>query len=170
MTKQELFNLMKGTIIVSCQATPGEPLYMKEQSIMYLMARTAKLAGAKMIRTSSVRDIRLAREKTGEISLEGREIYRRAAEGDSAMLEALDEWIDDIAAGITGLVHIFNPEVVLIGGGVSAQEDLMIEPLRRKVLSGVMPRFAEGLEVKRAALSNDAGLIGAARFFMGRQR
>ena len=46
MTKQELFALMKGTIIVSCQATPGEPLYMKDQSIMYLMARAAKLAGA----------------------------------------------------------------------------------------------------------------------------
>ena len=57
MTKQELFDLIKGTIVVSCQATPGEPLYMKDQSIMYLMARAAKQAGAKMIRTSSVRDI-----------------------------------------------------------------------------------------------------------------
>ena len=47
MTKQELFALMKGTIIVSCQATPGEPLYMKDSSIMYLMARAAKLAGPK---------------------------------------------------------------------------------------------------------------------------
>ena len=46
MTKQELFDLIKGTIVVSCQATPGEPLYMKDQSIMYLMARAAKLAGA----------------------------------------------------------------------------------------------------------------------------
>ena len=42
MTKQELFELMRGTIVVSCQATPGEPLYMKDQSIMYLMARAAK--------------------------------------------------------------------------------------------------------------------------------
>ena len=57
MTKQELFDLIRGTIVVSCQATPGEPLYMKDQSIMYLMARAAKQAGAKMIRTSSVRDI-----------------------------------------------------------------------------------------------------------------
>ena len=57
MTKQELFDLVKGTIIVSCQATPGEPLYMKEGTVMPLMARAAKRAGAKMIRTSSVRDI-----------------------------------------------------------------------------------------------------------------
>ena len=57
MTKEELFQIMKGTIIVSCQATPGEPLYDPERSVMPLMARAAKQAGAKMIRTSSVRDI-----------------------------------------------------------------------------------------------------------------
>lgn len=82
------------------------------------------------------------------------------------MLAVLDDWIDDIAAGTTGLVHIFNPEIVLIGGGVSAQEDLLIKPLREKVLATAMPRFAEGLRVEQAQLANDAGLIGAAKFFM----
>ena len=65
MTKQELFDLIKGTIVVSCQATPGEPLYEKDRSVMYLMARAAKQAGAKMIRTSSVRDIVEIKEETG---------------------------------------------------------------------------------------------------------
>ena len=110
--------------------------------------------------------VRLAQQRTGEQHLDGREIFKRASEGDKAMLEALDVWTDDIAAGITGLVHIFNPEIVIIGGGVSAQEELLIKPLRRKVLSGAMPRFAEGLQLERAVLGNDAGLIGAAKFFM----
>ena len=65
MTKETLFKTMKGTIIVSCQATPGEPLYLKDDSIMYLMARAAKQAGAKMIRTSSARDIVAIKEETG---------------------------------------------------------------------------------------------------------
>ncbi|MGI6215889.1 MAG: N-acetylmannosamine-6-phosphate 2-epimerase [Christensenellales bacterium] len=65
MTKEELFSIMKGSIIVSCQATPGEPLYDRERSVMPLMARAAKLAGAKMIRTSSVRDIVEIKEETG---------------------------------------------------------------------------------------------------------
>ena len=65
MTKEELFALMKGQIIVSCQATPGEPLYDRERSLMPYMARAAKLAGAKMIRTSSARDIIGIKEETG---------------------------------------------------------------------------------------------------------
>ena len=65
MTKETLFALMKGTVIVSCQVTPGEPLYDRERSVMPLMARAAKLAGAKMIRTSSVRDIVEIKEETG---------------------------------------------------------------------------------------------------------
>lgn len=64
MTRQELFDIMKGQIIVSCQATPGEPLYLEDDSIMYLMARAAKMAGAKMIRTSSVRDIIAIKKET----------------------------------------------------------------------------------------------------------
>jgi len=107
-----------------------------------------------------------AKKETGETDLDGKIIFERAASGDPIMLQLLDRWTDDIAAGITGLVHIFNPQIVLIGGGVSVQEALLIAPLRRKVLSGVMPRFAEGLRVERAILSNDAGIIGAAKFAM----
>lgn len=45
MTKEELFALMKGTIIVSCQATPGEPLYDKERSVMPLMGARGQTGG-----------------------------------------------------------------------------------------------------------------------------
>ncbi|MDE6919894.1 MAG: N-acetylmannosamine-6-phosphate 2-epimerase [Lachnospiraceae bacterium] len=65
MTKQELFERIKGKVIVSCQAVPGEPLYVEEKSIMYLMARAAKQAGTPMIRTSSVRDVVAIKEETG---------------------------------------------------------------------------------------------------------
>ncbi len=113
--------------------------------------------------------VRRAKEATGEDELNGRIIFERAAAKDETMLSVLDGWIDDIAAGLTGLIHIFNPQMVLIGGGVSAQEELLIAPLRARVLAGAMPRFAEGLRVESATLANDAGLIGAAKFFMDRE-
>ncbi|MDO5134550.1 MAG: N-acetylmannosamine-6-phosphate 2-epimerase [Eubacteriales bacterium] len=64
MTKNEIFERIKGKVIVSCQAVPGEPLYMEEGSIMYLMARAAKQAGAPAIRTSSIRDVKAIKEET----------------------------------------------------------------------------------------------------------
>ena len=64
MTKQELFHSIRGRLIVSCQALPGEPLYVEEKSIMYLMARAAKQAGAAAIRTNSVRDVIAIKEET----------------------------------------------------------------------------------------------------------
>ena len=56
-SKKDILNLIKGSLIVSCQALLGEPLYVEEKSIMYLMARAAKQAGSPCIRTSSVRDV-----------------------------------------------------------------------------------------------------------------
>lgn len=50
-------------------------------------------------------------------------------------------------------------------GGVSAQQELLIDPLAEKVRASVMPAFAEGLELKSAALQNDAGLVGAVYYF-----
>ena len=54
---------------------------------------------------------------------------------------------------------------ILTGGGVSAQQELLIDPLVEKVRASVMPAFAEGLELKSAALQNDAGLVGAVYYF-----
>ena len=44
MTKQEIFDAIHGQMIISCQAVAGEPLYMEDDSIMYLMAWAAKMA------------------------------------------------------------------------------------------------------------------------------
>ena len=67
--------------------------------------------------------------------------------------------------GPAGLVHIFNPQLILIGGGVSAQQALLIDPLAAQVRKSIMPAFAEGLELKAAALQNDAGPVGAVYYF-----
>ncbi len=113
--------------------------------------------------------IRACEARTGRTGLNGKIIFDAVRQGEAVFAAALNAWIDDIAAGLTGLVHLFNPEMVLIGGGVSRQEELLIRPLREKVLSGCMPRFAEGLRVESAALGNDAGLVGAVRFWLDRE-
>ena len=81
------------------------------------------------------------------------------------MLALLDTWTDEIAQGLAGMVHIFNPQLILIGGGVSAQQKLLIAPIAAKVKASVMPAFAEGLEIRAAQLHNDAGMVGAVYYF-----
>ena len=96
----------------------------------------------------------------------GLEIFNAASEGDNMAKSLLDTWTDEMAIGIAGLVHIFDPEAIIIGGGVSAQHELLIKPLAEKVSRFVMPDFADGLTIKAATLGNNAGMIGAVKYFM----
>lgn len=97
---------------------------------------------------------------------DGRAIFRAAQQHNAHALHLLNAWIDEIAQGLASLVHIFNPQLILVGGGVSAQQSLLIEPLAEKVKACVMPAFAQGLELRAATLQNDAGLVGAVYNFM----
>ena len=96
---------------------------------------------------------------------DGRAIFESAHAGDPTILALLDDWTDEIAQGLAGMVHIFNPQLILIGGGVSAQQELLIDPVAKKVRASVMPAFAEGLEIRAAQLHNDAGMVGAVYYF-----
>lgn len=82
MNKEEILKSIKGSVVISCQALPNEPLYVEEKSIMYLMARAAKQAGSPAIRTNSVRDVIDIKKETGlpvigliKKEYEGSEVY-----------------------------------------------------------------------------------------------
>ena len=64
MIKEDIINKLKGGLIVSCQALPGEPLYMEDDTMMPLMARAAKKAGACAIRTNGVIDVEKIKKET----------------------------------------------------------------------------------------------------------
>lgn len=132
-----------------------------------LMAGSDRWASHYETFASTAALVRMA-EAAGKDWHSGQPIFEAAASGDADALEILDSWTDEIAAGITGLVHIFDPEVVLIGGGVSVQEELLIQPVREKVIRTVTPDMAEDLQIRAAALGNDAGMTGAVKYFIDR--
>ena len=65
-----------------------------------------------------------------------------------------------IGVGLVNLAHIFNPQLIVIGGGVSNAGDLIFEPARQVIAQRAMPPF-RGVEIVPAALGDDAGLLGA---------
>lgn len=113
--------------------------------------------------------VKEVREHLTEIGVEslasedvnGKVIFELLENGNRVVNQLVDQWMDYIATGLISLTHIFNPELILIGGGVSVQEKLFVSKVRQKVLDGVMIRFREHLEVKAAELGNGAGMVGA---------
>lgn len=102
--------------------------------------------------------------KTLNLDYNGRKIFENLDNPEIKKL--VDEWIFDIAIGLASLVHIFNPEIVIIGGGVSKQHEKFILPLRQKVSELIMPRFYENLAIISADLGNSAGMVGAVYYFI----
>jgi glucokinase len=86
----------------------------------------------------------------------------------NVLFSIVDCWENYIADGLVSLVHIFNPDSIVIGGGVSEAGELLVSPIRNKVLKRAMPSFADGLIIKAAELGNDSGMIGAVENFKHR--
>ncbi len=116
--------------------------------------------------TALVRRVTEMLGNSSDVVIDGRYIFKQVSEGNEAIRDILEDWIEDIAVGLIGLIHIFNPETVIVGGGVSQQEELFIQPLKEKILNKVMPCFRENLRICAAELGNYAGLLGAVAYFL----
>ena len=83
--------------------------------------------------------------------------------GNAAAQDILDDYVKALAVGIGSLVTILRPQIVLLGGGVSAAGDLLYRPLRAQMKDTVFGYDVIGCpEIVPATLGNDAGIIGAA--------
>ena len=89
--------------------------------------------------------------------------YDKALERhDERINKVIEEYIGNLAIGITNLVNIFEPDVIGIGGSFAYFEEYLLERLKNKILHGNLlfnPR--SDIIIKTALLKNDAGIIGA---------
>ena len=105
--------------------------------------------------------LRELRDSAGELT--GTQVYQAITEQDAGALRILNElgaWIGETVASLSA---ILDPEVVVIGGGVSAAGDLLLNPIRKAFLANMPAHgFRPELELKVAEFVNDAGVVGAA--------
>ena len=93
----------------------------------------------------------------------GKTAFAAMRKGCKASAEVVDYYIKHLACGIANLVNIFQPNVLLIGGGVCNEGDPLLLPLRAEVAKEVYSADNKlKTDIRIATLGNDAGIIGAA--------
>lgn len=97
---------------------------------------------------------------SGKIS--GRTAFDAAKSGDAAAKKVVDNYISYVADGISSVINIFQPEVLVIGGGISKEGDYLLNPIKEYINKFIYCKDIPQTEIKIATLFNDAGIIGAA--------
>ena len=94
--------------------------------------------------------------------LEAKDIFDVAKEGDAFALDLVDYEADYIALGIGNLLNVLDPEIVVVGGGVSLAGDILFDKVKERLKKYAFPSTTENLKIVAASLGNDAGILGAA--------
>lgn len=97
------------------------------------------------------------KEKTG-LSMNGREIFKKFESPEIKCI--IDSWIDEIVIGLKSLVCIFNPKLIVAGGGIM-NEQYITDEINARLQKELMPSF-KNIKVVKALMGNDANKLGAA--------
>jgi glucokinase len=90
------------------------------------------------------------------------DVVAAAVDGDAYAQSVWQETIEALACGLTSIVNLFEPELVVLGGGVTRAGDLLIEPVREIVRAEAMAPAGRMVDIVPAALGDRVGVIGAA--------
>ena len=91
-----------------------------------------------------------------------KDIAEAALEGDALSLETFEETGYYVGLGIASIVNLLNPQMVVVGGGVSQAGDLILEPIRRAARANAIKTMIDVCPIVPAELGDDAGIYGGA--------
>jgi len=124
---------------------------------------------------------RLAREAIAEAGIEthmtvlaeaegvpvsAKHVFQAAGQGDKVAAETLEQVIHYTGLGLMNIIHSFNPDRIVIGGGVSRAGNAFFEPLIRKTEELILEPYRGTCTIIPAELRDDVGIIGAAALFV----
>jgi glucokinase len=113
---------------------------------------------------------RLAQYVGGDLAqITAQTVYQAAHDGDDLALEVVNDTAKFLGTGIANLLNIFNPEVVVVCGGVTLAGDHLFVPLRREVARRAFKPAVDVCRIVPCELTGTAGVYGAAKVFMDRR-
>lgn len=97
-----------------------------------------------------------------EKPIDSREVFSLWQKGEPAATEVMDEMFAALGSALSSLIHTFNPEVVVIGGGVAEAGEPFFERVRMETTGRCMKSFMDHVRIVQAHQGNWSGMIGAA--------
>ncbi len=109
---------------------------------------------------ASAKALTQAVEKVTGKELNGFQIFNKANLQDPEIRHVVDTWIDEIIIGLKSIIYSFNPQLLVLGGGIMSEE-YIIELIDRKIYKELMETF-RSVKIVNTELGNNAALLGAA--------
>jgi len=120
------------------------------------IGREGRAAAAALPESALGRRLAADQEITGGI------VTELAHAGDAAATAVLAQIGRRLGYGLVGVVNVFNPELIVIGGGAIAAGELLLEPAREVVAERALPPAREMVEIVPTAFGGESGMLGAA--------
>jgi glucokinase len=131
------------------------------------------LASGTALARGAIREIRkgantsIAELVGGDLSrIDAKIVFQAAMGGDELARKLISRLAYYFGIGLVNLVNIFNPELILIGGGVAKMGDLLLQPAINLVRQRAYVTLAYDVEIKPALLGDDSGVLGAVAFVL----
>ncbi|HEX2415767.1 MAG TPA: ROK family protein [Thermoleophilaceae bacterium] len=114
-------------------------------------------------------DSQLGRRLAGGVEVSGGIVTELAHGGDPVSRSALENIGRRLGYGLVGVVNVFNPQVIVVGGGAVRAGDLLLDPARMVVAQRALPPPRDAVSILPAHFGDEAGMIGAALLALGRE-
>ena len=124
----------------------------------------------RMASTSALVKRVASRKGEAEELWNGKRIFEEVEKEDKICLEELDRLCDALSIGLSNLCYAFNPECIVLGGGIMEQKEILLPKIWGHLQEHLVPIVAENTRLLAASLGNRAGLLGAYVHFQNRQR
>lgn len=151
-----------GTGIGGCAIINGE--------VYHGISGSAMEVGYMRVKNSTFETLGSAKalvEKVAELKGEakenwdGKKVFECAKNGDDDCIRAIDEMCDILALGIANISYVLNPDTVILGGGIMAQEDYLYPKIDKKLKYYLEKPLYDVIRLKFASNQNAAGMLGA---------
>jgi glucokinase len=149
-----------GHIVIQADGPPCQGNCPNRGCVEALASGTA-IAREGLAAAEGAPDSALGRALADGVELDGKEVTDAALAGDETARGVLDLIGRRLGVAFSSLANIFDPDVIVIGGGASRAGELLAGPAREELASRALPPM-NGTPVATAELGSDAGLIGAA--------